>query len=86
MDLPKSSFDGFKKGLNDIGIIDLTIFKADFMKMELDELERITRKSNPIEMEIVQWLQFIFWIFISEVVSLFPFLLLLSGIFWLIKN
>tara|TARA_B110000305_G_scaffold179747_1_gene199216 strand:- start:195 stop:413 length:219 start_codon:yes stop_codon:yes gene_type:complete len=72
--------------LNDIGIIDLTIFKADFMKMELDELERITRKSNPIEMEIVQWLQFIFWIFISEVVSLFPFLLLLSGIFWLIKN
>ena len=83
---PKAVFDGFKKGLNAIGIIDLKISKADFMKMEFDELERITRKSNPTEMGIVQWLQFIFWSFISEVVFLFPFLLILSGIFWLIKN
>ena len=83
---PKAVFDGFKKSLNDIGIIDLKISKADFMKMKFDELERITQKSNPTEMRIVQWLQFIFWSFISKVVFLFPFLLILSGIFWLIKN
>ena len=35
----------------------LKIKEADFMKMEFDELERITRKSNPTEMGIVQWLQ-----------------------------
>ncbi len=28
--------------------------------MEFDELERITQKSNPTEMGIVQWFQFIF--------------------------
>tara|TARA_B110000027_G_C15885517_1_gene197375 strand:+ start:194 stop:469 length:276 start_codon:yes stop_codon:yes gene_type:complete len=83
---PKAVFNGFKKGLNAIGIIELKISKADFMRMEFEELERITRKSNPTEMGIVHWLQFIFWSLISEVVFLFPFFLLVIGILWVFKN
>ena len=83
---PKAVFNGFKKGLNAIGIIELKISKADFMRMEFEELERIPRKSNPTEMGIAHWLQFIFWSFISEVVFLFPFFLLVIGILWVFKN
>ena len=79
---PKAVFNGFKKGLNTIGIIELKISKVDFMRMEFEELERITRKRNPTKMGIVNWLQFIFWSFISEVVFLFPFILLVIGILW----
>ena len=47
---PRAAFKGYKKGLNDIGIIDLKIPEAEFMKMEYDKLVQINQKGNVIEM------------------------------------
>ena len=47
---PTFVFKGLKKGLNNIGIIDLKISKSDFMKMEFKELVEITRKKKTITM------------------------------------
>lgn len=80
---PKAVFQGFKKGLNDNSIIDLKVSKSDFMQMEFDELIRITKKEKYTSMGILQWVYFLFWSFVSEVVFLFP-LLLIIGIVWLI--
>ncbi len=82
---PKAVFSGFKKGLNDIGIIELKITKSEFMKMEYDQLVRITKKEQFTEMRILQWFQFLFWSFISQVIFLFPFLTIIIGIIWLTK-
>ena len=62
---PKSVYQGFKKGLNDIGIIDLKISKSDFMKMEFDKLVEITRKEKTTEMGVLQWIEFLFWVFLG---------------------
>jgi hypothetical protein len=82
---PKAVFKGFKKGLNDIGIIDLKISESDFMKMEFKELERITKKRNQTKMGVFEWAQFIFWILVSQVIFLFPFILATFSILWLLK-
>jgi hypothetical protein len=69
---PKAVFNGFKKGLNDIGIIDLKISKSDFMKMEFEELKKITKKKKSTEMEIIHWIEFMFWWIMSQMIFLFP--------------
>jgi hypothetical protein len=71
---PKAVFQGFKKGLNDIGIIDLKITKSEFMKMEFDQLVELTRKEKRKEMGVFQWIKFIFWILLSQIIFLLPFL------------
>jgi hypothetical protein len=76
---PKAVFIGFKKGLNDIGIIDLKISKSDFMKMEFEELQKITKKERLTEMGIIQWIEFIFWWVISQMIFLFPLIIILLG-------
>jgi len=50
LDLSKVIYNGFKKGLNDVGIIDLKIKKADFMKMEFDDLVQVTQKNTLLPM------------------------------------
>ena len=75
---PKAVFNGFKKGLNNVGIIDLNISKPDFMKMEYDKLVSITQKTNTTKMGLLQWLQFIFWCSVSQIIFLFPLLCLIS--------
>lgn len=82
---PKAVYQGFKKGLNDVGIIDLKISKSDFMKMEFDKLVKITRKVKTTEFGILQWFDFFFWILISQMVFLFPLLIAIIGIIWLVK-
>lgn len=82
---PKAVLNGFKKGLNNIGIIDLKINKSDFLKMDFDQLVQITKKEKFTEMGIYQWIQFLFWAFISQIIFLFPLLLLLVGITLLAK-
>ncbi len=76
---PKSVFNGFKKGLNDIGIIDLKLSKSDFLKMEYSELVKITKKENKIVMTGLQWFKFLFWILTSQFVFLFPLLIMGIG-------
>ncbi|MEK9530729.1 MAG: hypothetical protein VWZ86_04610 [Flavobacteriaceae bacterium] len=82
---PKAVYQGFKKGLNDVGIIDLKISKSDFMKMEFDKLVQITRKEKTIEFGILQWIEFFFWILISQIIFLFPLIIAIIGVIWLVK-
>ena len=82
---PKAVLNGFKKGLNDIGVIDLKISESDLMKMEFEELQRITKKGQITEMGIVQWIEFIFWWIISQMIFLFPLIMIAIGTIWLTK-
>ena len=82
---PRSVFNGFKKGLNDIGIIDLKISKSDFLKMEFEELRNITKMEKITEMGTFQWIQFVFWGLVSQVIFLFPLLIIGLGLMWMIK-
>lgn len=73
---PKSVFRGFKKGLNDVGIIDLNKSKSEFMKMTFEELKTMTTKQNHTKMGILKWFKFIIWVLSSQIVLLFPLILL----------
>lgn len=79
---PKVVYNGFKKGLNNIGIIDLKISKSDFMSMEFIDLVKITQKKGSTKMTIFRKIQFIMWLLISQVVFLFPFLLVIFVIWF----
>jgi hypothetical protein len=81
----KAVFLGFKKGLNVIGIIDLKISKPKLIKTEYSQLIKITTKEKTIKMGIVEWIQFLFWLLISQIIFLFPFILIIWGIIWLKK-
>ena len=83
---PKSVFKGYKKGLNNIGIIDLGFNKSDLMKMELDQLVQITKKELYTHMGIWQWSKFLFWSFISQIIFLFPFIFGIIGVMYLLEN
>lgn len=80
---PKSVFEGFKKGLNSVGIIDLGFSKSEFMKMEFDQLVKITTKNKTTEIGIWQGVQFLCWAVVGQIVLLFPFVLGIIGLIWL---
>lgn len=80
---PKSVINGYKKGLNNIGIIDLNISESDFMKMEYTQLVDITSKSKHTDMGVLQWFLFLFWSLVSQLVFLFPLILIVFTILWL---
>lgn len=69
---PKSVFKGFKKGLNSHGIIDLGLSRSDLMKMDFEQLVKITKKEQHTEMGLLQWAEFIFWSFVAQVILFFP--------------
>ena len=71
--------------MNDIGIIDLKISEADFMKMEFEELLKITKKDKTTELGVIQWIGFIFWWLISQMIFLFPLIIVVIGIIWMIR-
>ncbi|WP_299888465.1 hypothetical protein [uncultured Lacinutrix sp.] len=77
---PRAVFNGYKKGINNIGIIDLKINKSDFMKMELNQLKTITKKEKTIKMGIWQWTQFLFWSVMSQIVLFIPLFILIIGV------
>ena len=72
---PKAVFQGFKKGLNNIGIIELKFSKTDFMKMTFAELKEVTKKDNKIKMGVLQWIRFLFWSLLSQVLLFFPLII-----------
>lgn len=82
---PKSVLNGFKKGLNEIGIIDLKISKSNFMKMEYSELIRITKKEKTTEMNVIQWTKFLLWIITSQIIFLFPLIAIGIGLTIIMK-
>lgn len=77
---PKAVFEGFKKGLNDNSIIDLKVSESDFMKMEFQDLVSLTKKEKYTPMGILQWFSFLFWVFVSEIIFLFPLLVVIIGL------
>jgi hypothetical protein len=81
---PKAVFNGFKKGINNLGIIDLKISKEEFMVMEKDELIRLTSNTHHIQMGLLSWIQFLFWSFASQIIFLMP-LLIITGTLILLK-
>ena len=82
---PKTVLKGFKKGLNNTGVIDLKISKPELMKIEYDQLIKITTKEKTIEIGIVEWIQFLFWLLISQIIFLFPLILIITSIIYLKK-
>ena len=44
------------------------------MKMEFDQLVELARKEKRKEMGVFQWIKFIFWILLSQIIFLLPFL------------
>lgn len=80
---PKSVFKGFKKGLNNIGIIDLNISKPDLMKMDYSDLVKITQKESGVSMEFTKWIKFLFGVLTSQFVFLFPLLIIGAGVIYL---
>lgn len=82
---PKLVFGGFKKGINNKGIIDLELSISELMKMDLDELACITQKKQTVKMGTCKWFEFILWVFISQVVFLSPLILIFVAVFYFIK-
>lgn len=72
-----SVFQGFRTGLNAIGIFDLGKSKTEIMRMEYEDLIKLTKKSHQKSMEFLQWIQFFFWVLVSEIAFLFPLMLIL---------
>ena len=54
------------------------------MKMTFEELKTMTTKQNHTKMGILQWVIFITWVLSSQIVLLFPLILL--GFTFLILN
>lgn len=77
LNYPKEVYKGYKKGLNVIGILDLKMKKEELLNLSIDELKTIIKKKKPIKMNTYQWVLFIFWITVSEIIVLFPLILIL---------
>ena len=69
---PKSVFKGFIKGINNIGIIDLNISKEVLMQMEYKKLIELTSRKNKKIIGFPQYLQFTFWLVLSQLILLTP--------------
>jgi len=77
---PNSVLNGFKKGINDKGIIDLEFSKSEFLKMEFSQLKKLTKRDETTKMKIRQWTQFFFWSLISQIILLSPVIILIISV------
>ena len=80
---PKTVFKGFTKGLNNIGIIDLGYSKGELMKMEFNQLVKITQKKHLTKLGFPQLCEFIFCTIISQIILFSPIILLSIGLIFL---
>ena len=80
---PKTVFKGFTKGLNNIGIIDLGYSKDELMKMEFNQLVKITQKKHLTKLGFPQLCEFIFCTIISQIILFSPIILLSIGLIFL---
>lgn len=80
---PKTVFKGFKKGLNNIGIIDLGISKTELMQMERNQLVKITQKQDSAKLGFTQLSEFIFCTIISQIFLFSPIILLMIALIFL---
>ena len=80
---PKTVFKGFKKGLNNIGIIDLGLNKSELIQMEFNQLVKITQKEYHTKLGISQLSEFIFCTIISQIILFFPIILIIIGLIYI---
>ena len=80
---PKTVFEGFKKGLNEIGIIDLGLSRSELMQMDFNQLVKITQKKDRTKLGIYQLSEFIFCGIISQFILFLPLILIILGIIYL---
>ena len=80
---PKAVFNGFKKGLNNIGIIDLGLNKSELIQMEFNQLVKITQKEYHTKLGISQLSEFIFCTIISQIILFFPIILIIIGLIYI---
>ena len=71
---PKEVLKGYKVGINSTGIIDLKIDKKTLLNLSITELKSIIKKEKTKKLN---WFSFLFWCFVSELVLLFPLLILI---------
>lgn len=81
LNYPKEVFKGYKAGLQCKGIIDLKMPKEVLLNLSLHQLKSFIKKD---ETKRLDWFQFLFWSFLSIFIVLFPFLLIIVGIAYLI--
>ena len=77
---PKEVFRGYKAGINTTGIIDLKMTKEQLLKFEVSALKNLIKKE---ETKKLNWFSFLFWCVISELILLFPFLILIGVFIWM---
>ena len=70
---PKTVFNGFKKGLNNVGIIDLGLKRSELMQMEFNQLLKVTQKEYHTKVGISQLSEFMFCLIISQIFLFSPF-------------
>ena len=80
---PKTVFNGFKKGLNNVGIIDLGLKRSELMQMEFNQLLKVTQKEYHTKVGISQLSEFMFCLIISQIFLFSPFFLIGLGIIYL---
>ena len=71
---PKEVLKGYKSGINSKGIIDLKMDKATLLNLSISDLKTIIKKDKK---QSLNWFSFLFWCFISTSVFLFPVLILI---------
>ena len=80
---PKTVFKGFKKGLNNIGIIDLGLSKTELMQMERNQLVKITQRQDRAKLGFTQLSELIFCTIISQIFLFSPIILLMIALIFL---
>lgn len=78
LNYPKEVYKGYKAGLKCKGIIDLKLSKTQLLNLSINELKQLIAKKKPTKMNVFQGSIFFLWVLISEVIFLFPFLLIIT--------
>ena len=71
---PKEVLKGYKAGINTVGIIDLKIEKETLLNLSILELKKLIKKDKTRKLN---WFTFLFWCLISELIVLFPLILMI---------
>ena len=69
LNFPKEVLSGYKEGLKVMGIIDLKIDKETLLNLPIEEVKKMIVKKKAIKFN---WIIFLCWCFVSEIVFLFP--------------
>jgi len=71
---PKQVLKGYKTGINIKNILDLQLKKDTLLQLSISDLKAALQKEHATP---INWLVFLFWCFIGEIVFLLPLLLII---------